>query len=136
MTYRGFSAGVHVAVRNKGRFLVLQRSAADTDDPLCWDLPGGGMRKGEQPVQAARREVLEEAGIHIVLGRLLNAWAGPYDRCWSVELLFEARYTVGTIALSREHRAFRWVSRQELFALRPKSEHVKRFVRFLKSTSD
>jgi 8-oxo-dGTP pyrophosphatase MutT (NUDIX family) len=40
-----------------------------------WDLPGGGRRRGERPVDAARREMHEELGLQIddwrALGQLL-----------------------------------------------------------------
>lgn len=44
-----------------------------------WSLPGGGIRRGEQPVEAASREVFEETGVvikpsgFVPLGKLDNA---------------------------------------------------------------
>jgi 8-oxo-dGTP diphosphatase len=41
-----------------------------------WDIPGGYVEPGESPKQAARREVLEELGIEVPIGRLLVVdWA-------------------------------------------------------------
>jgi 8-oxo-dGTP diphosphatase len=41
-----------------------------------WDIPGGYVEPGESPKQAARREVLEELGIDVPVGRLLVVdWA-------------------------------------------------------------
>jgi 8-oxo-dGTP pyrophosphatase MutT (NUDIX family) len=31
----------------------------------CWDLPGGKVERGEEPVTAGRREMLEELGLDI-----------------------------------------------------------------------
>lgn len=43
--------------------LVRQYRHAVRDETI--DIPGGGVKKGESPVQTARREVLEETGYHI-----------------------------------------------------------------------
>lgn len=41
-----------------------------------WDIPGGYVEPGESPKRAAEREVLEELGIEVSIGRLLVVdWA-------------------------------------------------------------
>ena len=55
-------AGVSVLLTNTdGDVLLLRHSYG----PKVWALPGGGMKKGEDPRECARREVREELGIEI-----------------------------------------------------------------------
>ncbi|MFF2331164.1 MULTISPECIES: NUDIX domain-containing protein [unclassified Streptomyces] len=50
-----------------GRILLVQPSyRTDT-----WEIPGGGLDMGEDPLQTVRREVKEEFGIDLTPGRLL-----------------------------------------------------------------
>lgn len=52
-------AGVSVLATDfEGRLLLVRHSYG----PAAWALPGGGMRPGEAPEAAARRELLEEVG--------------------------------------------------------------------------
>ena len=53
-------AGVSVVITNlAGDVLLLKHSYG----PDVWSLPGGGLKRGEDPVEASRREVREELGI-------------------------------------------------------------------------
>ncbi len=45
----------------KGKILLLKR-APYKKHPGTWDLPGGGVEKGESPKSAAKRETEEETG--------------------------------------------------------------------------
>jgi putative (di)nucleoside polyphosphate hydrolase len=55
-----FRAGVGaVIVDDRGRILALERS----DYRGAWQLPQGGLEKGETPLQGVYREVEEETGI-------------------------------------------------------------------------
>lgn len=58
-------AGVSVVVTNLSGDLLLLRHSYGPD---VWSLPGGGLKRGEDPEQCARREVKEELGM--TLGRL------------------------------------------------------------------
>ncbi|MGI5511588.1 NUDIX domain-containing protein [Streptomyces sp. CA-106131] len=54
-----------------GRVLMVEPTYKD-----YWDIPGGYVETGESPLQAASREVQEELGITLTLGRLLAVdWA-------------------------------------------------------------
>ena len=55
-------SGVSVIVTNlAGDVLLLKHSYG----PAVWSLPGGGLGKGEDPLEAARREVREELGVEL-----------------------------------------------------------------------
>jgi 8-oxo-dGTP diphosphatase len=126
MIMKGFTAGIHLLIKKRGRFLILRRASTDRDDPGCWDLPGGGMHLGEQPDKAARREAKEETGLIVDIVGFLNATALPYHGWWSIETYAKARYVSGRLSLSHEHSAYRWVTRSELQKIRPKSYHLKK----------
>ena len=69
--------GVKCIVSN-GDYLVLVRHAYGSH---AWDLPGGGIKRGERPLDAARREMAEELGIETDDWRSLGeAWATVYHR--------------------------------------------------------
>lgn len=53
-------AGVSVVLTNAaGEVLLIRHSYG----PPVWALPGGGLKRGEDPVECARREVREELGL-------------------------------------------------------------------------
>ena len=55
-------AGVSVIVTNLGGDVLLLRHSYG---PAVWSLPGGGLGRGEDPLEAARREVREELGVEL-----------------------------------------------------------------------
>jgi len=60
--------GAAVAVWHEGRLLVLRNSYRE-----LLSLPAGGLRRGEEPSDAARRELREEVGIDAPAGALRYA---------------------------------------------------------------
>jgi mutator protein MutT len=52
-----------VVVLNVNDEVLLLRRADDVHCPGLWSFPGGRIQTGETPIEAARRELLEETGI-------------------------------------------------------------------------
>ena len=55
-----------------GRLLLMHRA-----DNGYWGLPGGNMEIGESAAQAVAREVCEETGIEVSVGRLIGVYSDP-----------------------------------------------------------
>ena len=62
--------GVKCVVREGAGLLLVRHSYGDR---RCWELPGGGIKRGEEPRDAAAREAREELGIDVTAWRSLGA---------------------------------------------------------------
>ena len=63
---------VSALVFRDGELLLMRRS-----DNGHWSLPGGFVEMGESVAAAARREVAEETGFQVELGRLVGVYSDP-----------------------------------------------------------
>lgn len=52
-----------VVTNGEGKILLVQRSLKDSFKPGHWWIPGGHIEQGEEPKEAAKRELKEETGI-------------------------------------------------------------------------
>jgi 8-oxo-dGTP diphosphatase len=72
-----------------GEALLLLRSSYRSE----WNFPGGGVRRGEMPEEAARRELAEEIGLAAPVvrpaGVISGIWDGRPDRVHFFELQLE-----------------------------------------------
>jgi mutator protein MutT len=58
-------------IQKDGTILLVKKTRPGT---FYWDLPGGRLEYGETSEQAAKREVMEETGIDVIVGELLGVW--------------------------------------------------------------
>jgi type II secretory ATPase GspE/PulE/Tfp pilus assembly ATPase PilB-like protein/8-oxo-dGTP pyrophosphatase MutT (NUDIX family) len=94
------------------RVLVLQR-ALDTRCPTAWETVHGHIEAGEEPEDAAVREVYEEAGLGV--SRLYNVTVQPFylHRSHTVQLAVVFAAFVdepAAITLGAEHQRAEWLS--------------------------
>ena len=69
-------AACAVCVDAEGRVLLARRAHEPSQG--LWDLPGGFVDEGEEPLETLTRALEEETGLRIEPGRLLGIWADWY----------------------------------------------------------
>jgi ADP-ribose pyrophosphatase YjhB (NUDIX family) len=114
---------VNVIVTNEaGDLLMIRRT--DNDN---WAVPGGAIDLGESISQAAVRETLEETGILCEITGLVGTYSDPRhvilytsngEARQEFSLVLTARAVSGEPTPSDESREVRWVSRDQVAALR------------------
>lgn len=84
--------------------------------PLKWEFPGGKIDPGESAEQCLRRELVEEMGIHVYVGKSLPAHTHHYPTFTVTLYPFVCIIESGVIVL-HEHAAAVWLSPDELHTL-------------------
>src|SRR3984957_15102883 len=78
--------GVFAAITDEeGRILCVRMNYATR----AWTTPGGRVELGESPLDALKREVLEESGLDVVVEELVGVYSKPYVD--DIVLFFRAR---------------------------------------------
>ena len=102
-------------VRNsKGLYLVLYRGNTHPLFPGHTDFPGGEVESEETPEAAVAREIQEETGLSVNPNKLKKLFTKQYQQ--TTHMLFEAKLAEPDtkIALSWEHKDYRWITPEEL----------------------
>jgi ADP-ribose pyrophosphatase YjhB (NUDIX family) len=89
---------VSALVRDDDGRILLARRAVVPGAGL-WDLLGGFMDEGEEPLETLRRELLEETGLEVDPGEFLGGIPDRYgqDGPWTVNLYWAARLGPGEL---------------------------------------
>ena len=121
---------------NENGEVLLQRRG----DSNKWGFPGGAIELGETPQQAAIREVKEETGLDVEIGRLIGVYTEcdmEYpngDRAQSIAIVFEMKAIGGELLCDGEEtlelRYFSLDNMPELFC--KQHEDVLKDIRLLK----
>jgi ADP-ribose pyrophosphatase YjhB (NUDIX family) len=105
---QAFTIGVFGIIRDeKNQVLLVLRQDYD-----LWNLPGGGLEKGESPWQGVVREVREETGLDVEVVRLAGIYSKP-DRD-EVVFSFECKMVGGEIALNEEAKDIQYFAFDEI----------------------
>jgi 8-oxo-dGTP diphosphatase len=111
---------VSALVRDDRGRILLARRAFDPGAGL-WDLLGGFMNEGEEPLETLRRELLEETGLTVEPGEYLGGIPDGYgeDGNATINFYWEARLTAGDPRPADDVAELAWFPAD---ALPPRSE--------------
>jgi len=109
---------VTVLVFRGDRMLSMCRAATQDAGPGLWEGVSGRVQAGEDPIAAARREVIEETRLRVeVQARPVTAYAALRRGEPMIVIVFRAQHREGEVVLSEEHDAYRWCDLAELTQL-------------------
>jgi len=98
----------------EGRVLLARRAV----EPFrgLWDIPGGFVNPGESLEDAVRRELREEAGIEVEVGRLVITVPDTYGPAGdaTVSAIYECRIVSGVPQPDDDVSELRWFAPAEL----------------------
>lgn len=100
-------------VGDDARVLISQRRA-DQSLPLQWEFPGGKVEPGEAPEAALVRELREELGVAVRVGRIWDVLFHAYPAFDLVMLVYACRLVPGEEPRAIEVAAVAWVAAGDL----------------------
>jgi ADP-ribose pyrophosphatase YjhB (NUDIX family) len=101
---------------HNGRVLLARRAHPPFEG--FWDIPGGFLDEGEEPLDGLRRELREETGLAVEPERFLGIWMDRYGGDSTAEatlnLYWTARVVGGDAAPADDVSELRWFNPDEL----------------------
>jgi len=114
--YRQWKVSAGVRVVKNGNLLLVQRGI----DPWRgrWHMPAGYVEVDEEPRAAAEREALEETGLVVQTGKLVDCYLDTSDPRGNVIIfIYDAWIIDGKLSPSAETPSVRFFSREEIAPL-------------------
>lgn len=128
---QGFSQKVFL-FNKEGKFLTIRRTKTAPANPLKWDLPGGDVEFGEEPLKSIVRELAEETNLKGKDFKLFAVEAHkPTPKIHWITLAYYAKLQSGKLNISWEHDLHKWVTLNEFLKLAI-SKKLKYFAKSLK----
>ena len=107
----------------RGRLLLVRRGGPPFQGR--WALPGGFCDVGETTEECGAREVEEETGVKVRIGKLLGVYSDPKrdPRGHTVSVLYEARPIKGVARGGDDAAEARWFAPREVAKLELAFDH-------------
>jgi 8-oxo-dGTP diphosphatase len=106
-----FRIAVKSFIVQEGKLLVIKRRSDDVHKPGQWDIPGGRLELGEDPIEGLKRETREETNLEVDIVLPLEVRHFSREDGQKITMIiFLCRFLGGELKLSREHQEYEWVN--------------------------
>ena len=106
-----FRISVKSFIVDNNKLLILKRNSNNVQCPSIWEIPGGRLNLGEDPIEGLKRETREETGIEVDVLHPLNIRHFTRDDNQTITMLiFLCKLNNNKdFQLSEEHSDFEWI---------------------------
>ncbi|MCP4751615.1 MAG: NUDIX domain-containing protein [Proteobacteria bacterium] len=109
-----FVAAVAAVIIREGKVLAMRRSATKDAGPGLWETLSGRIDSGEDPLEAVKREIVEECALKVrVDPRPVTAYHSMRKDRQMILLIYRAEYLSGEVVRSEEHDDHAWLTPDE-----------------------
>jgi 8-oxo-dGTP diphosphatase len=106
-------------IRHGSKILILREAATNKDGTNVgrYQLPGGRIEPGEPYIDGLNREVMEETGLQVEVGKpiAVGEWFPVIrgEKNQIVAIFFDCNTDSTAVTLSDEHDEYRWIEASE-----------------------
>ena len=101
-----------------GKILLMRRPKSITHYPGSYEMPGGGVEKGETLHEAIKREFIEEANLKISIISPFNYFQYHTDGLREeIDFLVKLENKIENLKLNEEHTDYVWAAVPDLDSL-------------------
>ena len=106
-----FRLAVKAFIVKKGKLFAMKRASEDVQNPGIWEIPGGRLDLGEDPVLGLMRELREETGMYIDIIYPLSVrhFIRDDDQIITMLIFLCKPKRGGQLKLSDEHSDYKWI---------------------------
>ncbi|PIN78605.1 hypothetical protein COV16_05765 [Candidatus Woesearchaeota archaeon CG10_big_fil_rev_8_21_14_0_10_34_8] len=123
--------GVKAIIQQDNKILLMKRSSKYEHLEDAWDVPGGRINFGEEPLEGLKREIQEETGLELnQVNKILDTSTVFKDNTKHiVRITYFCSVKQGTAKISNEHTNLTWIPITQLNQLNFKDFLLKKTIK-------